>query len=53
MNDHLVVASLALKKALENDEAVRRYIKLCQVRAEEERARRANPFVKAIEGGNR
>lgn len=45
MNDHLAVASLALKKALENDEAVRRYIKLVQVRAAEERARRANPFV--------
>ena len=44
MNDHLVMASLALKKALENDEAVRRYVKLCQVRAAEERTRRANPF---------
>lgn len=44
MKDHLVMASLTLKKALENDEAVRRYVKLCQVRAAEERARRANPF---------
>lgn len=44
MNDHLVVASLALKKALENDEAVRRYQKLLAVRAAEERTRRANPF---------
>ena len=45
MDNHLSVASLALKKALENDEAVRRYLKLVQVRAAEERARRANPFV--------
>lgn len=44
MNDHLAVASLALKKALENDEAVRRYQKLLAVRAAEERTRRANPF---------
>lgn len=44
MKDHLAVASLALKKALENDEAVRRYEKLVLVRAAEERARRANPF---------
>lgn len=46
MNDHLAVACLALKKALENDEAVRRYNKMVLVRAAEERARRANPFVK-------
>lgn len=44
MNDHLDVACLALKKALENDEAVRRYQKLLAVRAAEERTRRANPF---------
>lgn len=36
MNDRL-----ALKKALENDEAVRRYNKMVLVRAAEERARRA------------
>ena len=46
MEGHMSMACLALKKAIENDEAVRRYIKLCQVRAKEERARRANPFVK-------
>lgn len=44
MEDHLAVACLALKKALENDEAVRRYNKMVLVRAAEERARRANPF---------
>lgn len=44
MNDHLAVACLALKKALENDEAVRRYNKMVLVRAAEERTRRANPF---------
>ena len=44
MEDHLTVACLALKKALENDEAVRRYNKMVLVRAAEERARRANPF---------
>lgn len=44
MSDHLSVACLALKKALENDEAVRRYQKLVRVRITEERARRLNPF---------
>lgn len=44
MNDNLSVACLALKKALENDEAVHRYQKLIQVRIAEERARRLNPF---------
>ena len=44
MDNRTVVASLALKKALENDEAVRRYNKMVLVRAAEERARRANPF---------
>lgn len=48
MNDHLVMASLALKKALENDEAVRRYLKMVRVRAAEERARRLNPFVRGV-----
>lgn len=40
MDNQLAVVSLALKKALENDEAVRRYQKLLAVRAAEERARR-------------
>lgn len=44
MDNRLVMVSLALKKALENDEAVRRYQKLLAVRAAEERTRRANPF---------
>lgn len=44
MNDNLSVACLALKKALENDEAVSRYQKLVQIRIAEERARRLNPF---------
>ena len=44
MNSQLDMAAFALKKALENDEAVRRYEKLVLVRAAEERARRANPF---------
>lgn len=44
MNEHLSVACLALKKALENDEAVHRYQKLVRVRIAEERARRLNPF---------
>ena len=44
MNDHLSVACLALKKAHDYDEAVRRYQKLIRVRIAEERARRLNPF---------
>ena len=36
MNDNLSVACLALKKALENDEALRRYQKLVRVRIAEE-----------------
>ena len=44
MDNRLIMVSLALKKALENDEAVRRYQKLLAVRAAEERTRRANPF---------
>ena len=44
MNEQLSVACLALKKALENDEAVHRYQKLVRVRIAEERARRLNPF---------
>lgn len=44
MDNRLIMVSLALKKALENDEAVRRYQKLLAVRAAEERTRRTNPF---------
>lgn len=48
MDNHLSVACLALKKALDNDEAVRRYQKLVLVRIAEERARRLNPFTTGV-----